>query len=183
VQDDEGLAAGLVLFGIGLDPWGVQDERVRLEVAELLLARLDEQRLGEERVPGRVGDHPHEQSVGRVGARERVDHIEVAAVQMVDDLLAKALEVLLVHRLVDVPPRDPVLGLRLADEELVLGRAPSVASCIDDERTAFGEPSLLADECVRVEQRGGRIPVDATFGIKPMVFESAGGRRDRHWRA
>jgi hypothetical protein len=180
VQDDERLAAGLVLLGIRFDTGRVQDERVRLEVQKLLLARLDEERLREERMPRRVGDHAHEQAVRGVGARERVHDVEVMPVQVVHDLFAEAFEVLLVHRLVDVAPRDAVFGLRLAHEELVLGRAAGVASGVDDERAALREPPLLVDERVCVEERGRRIPVDAAFGIEPVVFESAGGRSDGH---
>ena len=43
--------------------------------------------------------------------------------------------------------------------------------------------SLAADDCVGVEERSGRVPVDAALGIEPVVFEPAGRGRDRHLRA
>ncbi len=55
VENDEGLAPGPILFGIGRDLGRVQDERLRLVVGELLLGRIDEERLREERMPGAVG--------------------------------------------------------------------------------------------------------------------------------
>ena len=80
-----------------------------------------------------------QQPVCRVGARVRVDDVEVARVQVLGDLVAEAVEVLLRDRLVDLAPRDPVLGLRLLHEELVLGRAAGVLAGVDDEGAALGE--------------------------------------------
>jgi len=55
-----------------------------------------------------------------------------------------------------------------------------VPSGVDYERAALREPAFFTDERVRVEERSGRIPVDAAFGIESVAFESAGGGRDRH---
>ena len=52
VQEDERVRARPVLVRIGRDRGCMQDERLRLHLLELLLGRLDEQRLREERVPG-----------------------------------------------------------------------------------------------------------------------------------
>jgi hypothetical protein len=130
----------------------VQHERVRLEVAQLLLAGLDEEGLREERVPGRIGDDANVDAVGGIGAGERVDDVDVSLVQMLGQLLSEAFETFFGDRLVDLTPGDPVLGLRLLDEELVLGRAARVTPRVDDQGTAFREPAFLADERVRVEE-------------------------------
>ena len=76
----------------------------------------------------------------RVGARERVDDVEVARREVRRDLLAQAVEALLRELLVDVAPPDAVLGAGLAHDELVLRRAARVAAGVDDERAALGEP-------------------------------------------
>ena len=54
MEDDERLAPRPVLVRVGLDLGRVEDDRVGLEVGELGLLRVDEERLGEERVPRRT---------------------------------------------------------------------------------------------------------------------------------
>src|SRR5205823_3866592 len=90
-----------------------------------------------------------------------------------DDLAAQALEAVFRQRLVDAPPPDAVLRLRLADDELVLRGAPGVAAGVDDERTALGEPAVAAQERVRVEQRRGGVPVDASGRVDAVRLEPA----------
>ncbi len=54
----------------------------RDEPAEFLVAgRLDEHILGEQRVPGILGDDPDRQAVVRIGAAIAVLHEQVAALQ------------------------------------------------------------------------------------------------------
>ena len=163
VQHDERAGARAVVLRVGLEPRRVQDERLRLEVAQLLLGRVDEHRLREERVVRVVGDDADGDPVLRVGAGERVDDVEVALAEVRGDLLAQPVELLLGDLGVDVAPPDPVLRARLADDELVLRRAAGVLAGVDRERAALGQPSLAALERVRVEQRrrsgsSGRVP-------------------------
>src|SRR5439155_21008701 len=111
-----GSGASAVLLRIRLDSGRVQDERLRPEVRELLLARLDEERLREERVVRVRGDDPDGDPVRRVGACERVDDVEgVPGLDVARDLVAQPLELLLRDRLVDLAPPDATLGLRLTD--------------------------------------------------------------------
>jgi hypothetical protein len=84
------------------------------------------------------------------------------------DLLAQSFEVLLRDLRVDLAPPDPVLGARLADEELVLGRAAGVQARVDGERAALGQPAVVALQRVRIELRGGRVPVDGALGLDPV---------------
>ena len=56
VQQDERGAARPVTSGNRLYRRRMEDERLRLERDEVLLGRVDEERLREERVPGAVGD-------------------------------------------------------------------------------------------------------------------------------
>ena len=96
----------------------------------------------------------------RIGAREGVDHVHVALAQARRDLVAEAFVVLLRDLRVDVAPPDPPLGARLADDELVLGRAACVLAGVDDQGATFGETCLAAREGVLVELRGRRMPED-----------------------
>jgi len=104
----------------------------------------------------------------RVGAGEGVDDVEAAVADVRHDLLAQSFEVLLRDLRIDLAPPDPVLGARLADEELVLGRAAGMHACVYGERAALGEPAVAAVQRMRVELRGGRVPVDDALGLDPV---------------
>ena len=182
VQDDERLAAGAVHRRIGLDGGCVQDERLRVVLGELVLGRVDEERLREERVPGAVRDDAQRQPVLRVGAGERVHHVQVArVVEVPDDLLAEPVEALLGQLAVHGAPPDPGLAARLADEELVVGRAAGVRAGVDDERPALGEHAVAAPDRVHVEQCRRRVPVDAPVRVEAVVAHvRAPQLRNRH---
>jgi hypothetical protein len=114
--------------------------------------------------------------VGLVGAREGVDHVDVLVLEVLDHLLAQPVEVLLRDRLVDRSPPDPVFGSRFLYDELVLGRTSRVAAGVDAERAPLGQPALIPLQSVRVEERGRRLVVDATFGIQATEAGGAFGR-------
>ena len=160
------------VVGVGLEPGRVQDERLRLELAQLLLARVDEHRPGEERVVRMVRDDTDGDPMPRIGARERVDDIEVAAAEVRDGLLAQPIEVLLGDLGVDVAPPDPVLRARLADDELVLRRAAGVLAGVHIERATLGDPPLSALDRVVVEERGRRVPMDGLRRLDAMLSQS-----------
>ena len=117
---------------------------------------------------GMVRDDADGDPLLRVGAGEGVDDVEVAVADVRDDLLAQPLEMLLRDLRVDLAPPDPVLGARLADEELVLRRAAGVLAGVDGERAALGEPAVARAQRMRVELRGGRVPVDGALGLDPV---------------
>src|SRR5581483_4087866 len=142
VQDDEHAGSRPVFLRVRRHLRGVEDERVGLEALQLGRARLDEHRPREQGVVRPIGDHADGHAVRRVGPGVRVDDVDVARVQVRDELRAQPVEVLLVERLVDRPPPDALLRFRLPHDELVLGRAPREAPRVDDERTALGEPAL-----------------------------------------
>ena len=168
MQHDESAGARPVRLGIGLERGRMQDERLWLEDAELVFGRVDEHRAGEERVVGVVRDDADGDPLLRVGAGERIDDVDVAVADVRDDLLAQTLEVLLRDLRVDLAPPDPVLGARLADDELVLRRAARVLARVDGQRAALGEPALVPLEGVHVELRGARVPVDGALGLDPV---------------
>ena len=109
----------------------------------------------------------------RICAGEGVDDVEVLAVEVRDDLLAQALEVLLGDLLVDArPTRCGSSDPGSSHDELVLRRAAGEAAGVDDERPALGEPALVALERVRVQERRRRVPVDGAARAQPVVGEA-----------
>ena len=94
-----------------------------------------------------------------VGAGIDVLHEDVAALHVVDELLVEALEAGLVDGDVHVAPPDVAFGRRLADDELVLRRAPGVLSGPHDERAVRGDDSLAVAHRVLVQLGGGQVAV------------------------
>ena len=149
----------------------MQDERLRLHLVELVVRRVDEERLREERVPRALRDDAHRDAVQRVGAGERVDHVDVSLAQARRDLLTQLLEVLLGDLRVHVAPPDPILRAWLANDELVLRRAARVLAGVDDERAALGEPGIASCQRVLVELRRRRMPVDVPADSDSVLGE------------
>ena len=127
--------------------------------------------------------HADRDAVRGIGAGEGVDDVDVALAQARGDLLAQPLEALLGDLGVDVAPPDPLLGARLADDELVLGRAAGVLAGVDDERPALGEPRVAARERVLVELRGRRVPEDVPAHRDPVLRELVPIGNDRDHEA
>ena len=84
----------------------MEDERLGLHRLELVVRRVDEERLREERMPGALGEHANRDSVGGIRSREGVDDVDVALAQTRGDLLAQVLEALLRDLGIDVAPPD-----------------------------------------------------------------------------
>ena len=185
VQDDERAGARAVHLGIGLDGGRVQHERFRLVPTELLLGRIDEERLREQRVPRAVGDDPERQAVRGIGAGERIDDIDVLLVEVGDDLRTQPLEAVFLDRLVDRSPPEPIFGAGLAHDELVERRAAGVLAGVDDERPALGKLRLAAQQRMAVQQRRGGVPVHAAgrrqaVRIEPDRAPHLDSRRRHH---
>ena len=179
MERDKGPCPGGVLLGARGDRRSVQDERVRLERLERLFVGVDEERLCEERVPGALRDDADGDSVPGIGAGIRVHDVDVFLLQAGDDLVAQTLERLLRERGVHLRPPDALFRLGLADDELVLRRATRVDAGVDDERASLGEAALAAGECVRVELRRRRVPVDATADVDAVLAEPLAAWDDR----
>ena len=157
-------------------------ERVGLELVELVLGRVDEERLCEQRVVRRVGDDAHADPVRRIGAGERVDDVENRTLlEIGDDLVAQPVELLLGELAVHVAPPDARLRAALAHDELVLRRAPGVDPGVDDERPAFGEHALVARERVRVEHRDRRISIDPALSAAARAPTAPRSRCAQPW--
>ena len=171
VDDDERRAAGAVLLRLCFDDRSVENQRVGLELVQLLAGGLDEERLGEQRVPGAVSDQPNAEPVCRIGAGERVDDVEVLMLEKRGDLVAEPIELHFLQLLVDRAPPDSILRARLADKEFVFRRTSRVAACVDDERAALCEPALVSPQRVRVENRGRGVDVHAAAGVDSVLAE------------
>src|SRR3990170_2924140 len=180
MEADERAAACPVLLGHRRDRRRVENERVRLQLFELAVGGIDEERFREQRVPRALGDHTHGDPVRRVRAGERIDDVHVALAQTCGDLLPQPLEGALGDLRIHVTPPDPALGAGLTDDELVLRRAPRVGPRVDHEGTAFSESRLTPSERVRVELRGRGLPVDPpAYGDSvPREGAAVGNRRD-----
>ena len=176
MEDDEGLRPRAVLVGIGGDRGRVQDERIRLHPLELVLGRIDEERLREERVPGALRHDPHGDPVRRVRSRERVHDVYVVLAEPRRDLLAQPVEVLLGDRRVHLAPRDPVLRARLPHEELVLRGTTGVHARVHHERAPFGDLPVAALERVHVELGDGRVPVHLACRLDAVPRQRAPAR-------
>ena len=161
----------------------MEDERLGLHPLELVVRRVDEERLREERMPGALGKHANRDSVGGIRSRKGVDDVDVALAQTSGDLLAEMLEALLGDLGIDVSPPDSRLGARLADDELVLGRAARVLPGVDDERTALGEARVAARQRMLVELRCRRMPEDVPAHRHPVLCELVPIGNDRDHEA
>ena len=164
VEADKDLGARAVVRRIGLDVRLVEHEHVRLEVGEVRLGGLAEHRLREERVVRVRREQAHREPVLRVGAAEGVDHVDIAGLEVRDDLRAQTVEVLLRDLGIGLAPPDAVLGARLPYDELVLRRAAGEAAGVHDERPVLGEHSLPAIERRGVELRHRRVAEHASLG-------------------
>ncbi len=121
---------------------------------------VDEHRAREERVPREFGDDADGQAVARVGARVGVLHEEVAPRRVLHHAVAQRVEFFLRELLVDLAPEDLVLGRRLADDGLVLGRAPGVLARVHHDRAVRRVQPLAAPRDLLVQLRRVQIPVD-----------------------
>ena len=129
------------------------------------------------------GDDADSDPVRGVGPGKGVHDVErLLILEVGDHLLAEAFERFLLDRLIEAAPADPVLGLRLLDDELVLRRAAREPAGVHDDRTAFGQLPLSGEKRMGVQKGRGRIPEDPVARRKAVVFEPrASGSHDRHF--
>ena len=141
------------------------------EAGELGRVGPAQQVADEEAVPGELGDDPHVQPVGGVGAGVEVLDEELAALmcaRMSASSAAKcagAIGALFSHQ-------TSAVDRGLADDELVLGAAAGVAAGGDQEGAALAELALAARDR-RLDQRG----------FEQVVVRRAPRRRSRSPRA
>ena len=118
---------------------------------------------------GAAGDDADADAVVVVGAGEGIDDVErIARLEVLDDLPAQAVELVLRQRLVDRAPPDAVLRAGLLDDELVLRRAPGELAGVDGERATVRQRAVAALQGSGVELSGRRAPDDGADGVEAM---------------
>jgi hypothetical protein len=95
-----------------------------------------------------------------IGAAIEVLRVELLALGVLEEIGEQHVE-LLRRKLAVLLPPDGLLGLRVADHELVLGRAAGVDAGLGAERAALDDMTFPGGDRVFVELLGGQIPVDA----------------------
>ena len=177
---DEGFAGDaecfLLFFG-ELVASGIDDGPVVLPRAVTGVgggAGLDEECLGEERVPGEGGDDLDTESALDLGAGEALEDKDI--VLAVDELVGDVeggVELGLGDGLVDLAPVDVVVAVRVIDEVLVFGRAAGAVAGVDDDASVGGELSLAAFDDELHELCGAAVGVGAFLGEVELIGNGA----------
>ena len=162
---------------IGAERRQVDDRHVRHEAGEIGSFGADQEVADEQRVPGVLGHDPHRQTMRGVGAADQILDEEVPVRRMRQKVGMERIEGCRRHRLVVVPP-DGRRGPVVADDELVLGRAPGVLAGIGDERAVCSEPRFAAADRFLVEVGGGQIIMDSGGRLQPEPVDPERGIAD-----
>ena len=153
------------------------------EAGELALRRANEHVAREQAVPSLLGDYPHLQPVGRVGAGIKVLDEQLAGLDMGERTTNQAGEMALLHLLVGGAPVDLAADIGVGHEELVLGRAAGEAASGGHQGAAGAEASLLPDQRRRHQRRRRQIVQDmarAHTGKRSDPETGAGSTKSIH---
>src|SRR5262249_13320330 len=110
------------------------------------------------RVPGEFRVDAGAQAIAGIGAGVEVLDEERQPLRMADHVATKRFERVPGDGAVVLPPDAP-LGAGLAHDELVLRRAAGVASGLDHQSAAIGNPSLAPADDLFIEFRRAEIPL------------------------
>ena len=147
------------------------DGEVRLEREQLVGVGADEQVAREQAVPRQLSDDPHTQPVARVGTGKHVLGVHLVGR---DELLHPAhqsVEFVGGDWLVARVPPDRVLAGRLSDEELVLGRAPSVLAGLSRQGAGGHDRGFASPHRVLVKGRRAQVAAfDGNLGPRSHLF-------------
>src|SRR5262249_54233798 len=147
VDGDDGLGAHAVALGIGLERRQAQDGEVGHVVGELGALGADQQRADEQRGPGELGVDAGLDAVFGVGAAVEVLSVELLALGVLEEVLVEQVE-LGRRELAVLGPPDGLLGLLVADHELVLRAAARVDAGLGAERSALDDRALAVRDRV-----------------------------------
>ena len=159
VDGDDGVGAHAVALGVGLEGRQIDDGELGDEIGELGALGADQQLTDEQRMPGELGEDAGLDPVFRIGAAIEVLGEQRLAARVRDEILVQQIEIRLRELAVAVPPHG-VLGERVDDGVLVLGRAAGVDAGLRAERAAGHDGGLASRDRVLVERGRGVIPVD-----------------------
>ncbi len=162
-------------LGIGLEARQVDDRVLGREAAELVGGRAHEQRADEQVVPGELVDHAHVDAVLGLRAAEQVGDVErVLGAECGEEVGLEVGEVLGGHRHVDLAPPHGVLGLGVADDELVLGRAAGVLAGLDHQRAVRGKVAFAVADRVLDQLCGAEVGVNRGPGLDALLGQADG---------
>ena len=171
--DDGHGALHAVALGLGqAQRTGVDDGPVLLPGCQVLRLGVDEQRLGEERVPRLLGEHAHLAAVGRIGAREAVEAEQVAALtQVVHGQRFQGVEVRGADGLIHLAPVDVAVDAGGVFQELVVGAAASAVAGVAGDGTIARQHAFTTSQREFNQPRNGLVGVHGC-GAK---IDGAGG--------
>ncbi len=170
VQRDHRLGPAAVLCGIGLEAGAVDDGEIGGEGCQFRRIRAAQQVPDEQAMPGKFGDHPHVQTMRRVGPAEKVLHVVAAALHMRQHVGVKHVEFRGVHRRVVVPP-DRLRDLGRLDDELVLGGPPRVLARGHKQRPALAVDTLTGGDGGFLQFSLGAVVIDISEPRDALVFK------------
>ena len=154
-----GALAAAVTLCVRLERRQVDDRHLGGEGSKLGAIRTDQELADEQRMPGELGEHAHLDAIFRIGAAIEILREQLHAARMGAEIFQEVVELLLGLLAIAVPP-DDVLGGRIDDGVLVLGRAAGVMSGLGAERAALHDRALARGDGVLVKHGRVEIPVD-----------------------
>ena len=139
----------------------------------------------EQVVPGQFVDHPHLDAMLGLRAAEQVGDVElVLLAKRGEEIRLERGEMFRRHGDVGLAPPDGVRRLRIADDELVLGRSAGVLAGLHHQRTVRREHAFTVADRVFDQRRRAEIGEDRGPGGDALpverVTEHGGGQRFLH---
>ncbi len=122
-------------------------------------------------MPGVFGEDAHLDAIFRIGAAIEVLRKQFLAPHVCTEILQQVLEMLGGLFAVAAPP-DGVLGQRVDDGVLVLGRTTGVMSGLGAERAALNDRTLARADRVLVQHRRIEIPVNRGQLLKAELISA-----------
>ena len=80
-----------------------------------------------------------------------------------------------IHRLVRLAPPNRILGLGIANGELVVGGAAGVLAGLDDDRAILGQITLATRNGLLDQRCGRQVPVDGRRGFDALGVQPVRG--------
>ena len=158
---------------IGLERRQVNDGEIGDEARKLGALGADQQLTDEQRMPGKLGEDAGFYPVFRIGAAIEILREQLLAARMRDEIVVEQLEVGLGDLAIAVPP-DGVLGQRVDDGVLVLGRATGMHAGLRADRAALDQRRLPCCDGMLVERRRGQIPMHRAQPLEAEFIGAVG---------
>ena len=173
VDRDDRVRAHAMALGIGLERGQVDDREFGDEISKLRSHRTDQQLTNEQRMPGQLGVDAGLYPVFRIGAAVEILSEQGLAARMRDEIVVEQLEVGLGDLAIAVPP-DGVLGQRVDDGVLILGRAAGMHAGLRADRAALDQRRLPCCDGMLVERRRGQIPMHRAQPLEAEFIGTVG---------